>query len=344
MSNVKINPKMLILAREARGLSQVELATKIKSSQVNITRWELGSVGINEEAFKKVQKVLQFPKNFFVQTTEIYPPMFYRKRDKVSAKQLNMIDAYCNIYRLNVNLLLKATGHETTNIPVLNMGKKIDPKDYAIELRKIWKVNKGPVDSMTELLERNRFLMGTFNFGTERVDGQTILLNNKHPLILTNKVSLGDRQRFTIAFELGHIIMQAHDKISFGTSAGHNANLFAAEFLMPEKDILQDFGGTITLELLAELKKKWKVSMQALLYRASDLTLLTDNQKRYILSQFNQLKIRRREPPELDVPREIPILLRDLITKYRTKQKMNTTQIAAFLNLTEKEFQEMYTE
>jgi Zn-dependent peptidase ImmA (M78 family) len=197
--------------------------------------------------------------------------------------------------------------------------------------------------NLTKLIEDNRILISTFDFGTERVDGRSILTDDKHPVILTNKIQLGDRQRFTLAYELGHLIMHAFHNPSLGTDVGHEANVFAAEFLMPEKDIISDFKTTITLELLAELKKKWKVSMQALLYRACDLNLLTYNQQRYLIAQFNQLKIRRREPPEFDVPREIPTLLRDLVTKYRSKQKMNITEMAAFFNLTESEFMKMYS-
>ena len=102
--------------------------------------------------------------------------------------------------------------------------------------------------------------------------------------------------------------------------------------------------GEITIPRLAELKRKWKVSMQALLYRTSDLGLLTDNQKRYLLQQFNQLDIRRREPPEVDVPQEKPRLLRDLIVKYRKAQGMNVEKMAGFFHLKTEDFLKMYAE
>jgi len=111
---------------------------------------------------------------------------------------------------------------------------------------------------------------------------------------------------------------------------------------MPEKDIEQDFKETINLDLLAKLKKKWKVSMQALLYRANDLNLLSDNQKRYIIGQFNALKIRRREPVELDIPVERGNVIRDMITRYRTQQKMSLKEIADFFYLEQEEFLSRY--
>ncbi len=107
---------------------------------------------------------------------------------------------------------------------------------------------------------------------------------------------------------------------------------------MPKEDILKDLRGDINTDLLANLKLKWKVSMHSLLYRSDDLFLITENQKRYIINTFNLLKIRRREPKELDVTIEKGHLLRDLITRYRTKQKISVKQMAEFFHLYEEEF------
>jgi Zn-dependent peptidase ImmA (M78 family) len=137
--------------------------------------------------------------------------------------------------------------------------------------------------------------------------------------------------------------MHTRQALLSSETVGHEANVFAAEFLMPGEDIMDDFKENLTIDLLARLKKKWQVSMQSLLYRASDLGHLTENQKRYVIGQFNALKIRRREPVELDIPIEKGNLLRDLITKYRTKQKMSVLQMASFFNLTEEEFLARYT-
>ena len=63
---------------------------------------------------------------------------------------------------------------------------------------------------------------------------------------------------------------------------------------MPPKDIKEDFKPGISIPLLGELIRQWKVSRIALLYRADDLGLLSPNQKRYLVQQFNQLKLRRR--------------------------------------------------
>jgi Zn-dependent peptidase ImmA (M78 family) len=122
----------------------------------------------------------------------------------------------------------------------------------------------------------------------------------------------------------------------------HEANLFAAEFLMPAKDILKDLKDGITLPLLGELKRKWKVSMIALLYRADDLGLLTVNQKRYLVQQFNDQKIRRREPQQLDVPKENPQGMRRLLADYMKKHKLNLSHICTILAMEHTDYLDYY--
>ena len=77
--------------------------------------------------------------------------------------------------------------------------------------------------------------------------------------------------------------MHLYTNPPFTRDISHEANEFAAEFLMPEKDIKGDFKDGVTLNILADLKRKWRVSMQALLYRANDIGVITDNQKRYLI-------------------------------------------------------------
>lgn len=343
MQNEKINPKMLTLAREARGLSQAELAELSGISRSNISKSEMEWIQMSEAYIQKLIDVLKFHPSLYYNESEVLPSELYRKRDKVPMKQLTMIDADINLYSMNISALLDKVGFENPNLPLLSTTKDFSPMDAANKLRKLWKVPKGVIPDMVELLEGNGVIIVPVDFGTERVDSRSLLMNEKYPIIFYNNKLLGDRQRYTIGYELGHLVMHTRTRLTYTDSLSHNANLFAAEFLMPKEDILKDLKGDINTDLLANLKLKWKVSMHSLLYRANDLGLINDNQKRYIINTFNLFKIRRREPKELDVPLEKPYLLRDLLTKYRTKQKMSVKQMAEFFHLHEDEFLNRYT-
>lgn len=153
---------------------------------------------------------------------------------------------------------------------------------------------------------------------------------------------LGDRQRFTLAYELGQLVMHTFNVVPSQRDISHEANAFAVEFLMPAKYIKEDFKNGITIPILGESKRKLKVSMIALLYRADDLGFVTPNQKRYLVQEFNQLKIRRREPIELDIPTEQPKLIKEWIANYRKKTKLGVVETVALLCLKVDEFLELY--
>ncbi|MFZ5553568.1 MAG: XRE family transcriptional regulator [Bacteroidota bacterium] len=329
---------MLLLARELRGLTLNEAAELLCISPSYVNKLERDAQAVNEELMQKMEKKFNLPASFFYQPGEILPSLLnYRKRENVSAKDLNVIEATINMYRLGIEKLFDQFNVQATRLPAFLK----EPEEAAQELKRSWRIAKGPVENMTALLEKHGITVVTFDYPTERVDGKSVLTKDGHSIVFINSLSQGDRQRFTLAYQLGHLVMHTTGN-SFDRDVSHEANVFAAEFLMPEKEIRKDFEEGITVPVLAKLKKKWKVSMISLLYRAHDLQIITDNQKRYIEQQFNQLKIRRREPVELDIPREKPVLLRALITEFKQKKRMTIKEMASFFNLTEEEFTQRY--
>lgn len=346
LTETNINPKMIVLARESRGLTQMALADKLGISTSKLNYVEQGNQTLQDDLISRMCKLLKYPADFFRQEGEAYLPMSlnYRKRDHVSAKLMMPLEAHINLYRLHIETISEKIKLPAPNIPVLDLKKLGSIEQVAKQLRKFWKMPKGTIENLTELLEQNGIIVISFDFGTERVDSRTILTKEKQPIILVNKLHLADRQRFSLAYELGHLVMHTQTLPSFDRDISHEANMFAAGFLLPESEIKKDFEKGITIPLLGELKRKWKVSMQALLFRSADLNFLTDNQKRYLLQQFNTLKIRRREPPELDFPKEKPKLLRDLITKYKNAHKFSARELAQSLHLEQEEFMSRYSE
>ena len=344
MTTTKLNPKMITVARESRALNQLELAEKLGLSSSQVSRIEQDFTEVGQHHIKELSAILNYPEEFFYQEGETLPPaLALRKRNIVAQKILLPIEAQVNIYRLNVEKLLKTISYSDINLPVLDIEKLESPAEAARKLRKLWKIEKGAITNLTQLLESNGIFVVNFDFNTDRVDGMSILANGKFPIVFSNKRSLGDRQRFTLAYELGHLVMHLYTNPSFTRDISHEANEFAAEFLMPEKDIKSDYKDGVTLNVLADLKRKWKVSMQALLYRANDIGVITDGQKRYLINLFNSMNIRRREPAELDIARENPMKLRDMITNYKNKQRLNVKQLALFFNSNEDEFLSKYS-
>lgn len=328
---------MFTLAREARGYSQAELAEISNVSRPSITRFEQGDLHLREGFIKSIASVLNFADSLYTVDTDPLPSSIYRKRDNVPAKLLTKVDALINVYGFGIGRLLNAIQFDKLIVPSFPTTSTEGPDRAAMLTRRVWNLNGEVITNLTSVLEANGFITLPVDFETDRIDSRSILIDNKYPVIFYNKKLLGDRLRFTLAYELGHIIMHSRNPLArFDDS--REANAFAAEFLMPKKEITKDLDSDITIDKLAQLKGKWLVSMHALLYRADDLKIITEEQKKEVIEKFNQLRIRRREPKELDVPIERGQLLRDLITKYRSKQRMNVKQIAEFFYMKEDEF------
>ena len=339
-----INVNMIILAREARGLTQAELADLIEMSATNLSKIERGDIGINKELLETIAHKTDYPSEFFYQRGDIVPEnLNYRKREVVAQKLITPIHAQVNVMRKHINFLTVALQVPVPNIPTLEITATQTPQQAAIKLRQLWNVTTPCIYNLTNLIEDNGIIIKNFPFNTDRVDSRTILTDSKFPIIFLNSSLLGDRQRFSLAYELGQLIMHSSSIVPLDRDVSHEANAFAAEFLMPEKEIRKDFDAGITIPLLGELKRKWKVSMIALLYRADDLGYTTPNQKRYLLQQFNQLKIRRREPMELDVPKEQATQIKRWIADFRAKTKVSVVEMAALFFLNVDEFLECYS-
>src|SRR5262245_38426959 len=88
------NYKMIEIARNARGVSQKELADLLpKLNQPNISKLERGELSISEESISQIAKALGFPKRFFFQEETKMPIsyIYYRKRITLSKQAQDKI-------------------------------------------------------------------------------------------------------------------------------------------------------------------------------------------------------------------------------------------------------------
>lgn len=343
--NSDINPNMIVLAREARGLSQQELAEKLNLHKANVSRLENGDTNIHKETLLAISEATCFPPQFFTQEGISMPAnLAYRKRQQVPVRLLTPIEAKMNIIRRHVQFVTRALDKVRPQLPVLAVTEDRKPAMIADLVRKQWHLECETIENLINILESQGIIICSFDFETERVDSRSMLTDDKYPIIFLNKNLLGDRLRYSLAYELGQLVMHTFTVVSPERDISREANEFAAAFLMPAEAIRKDFDSGVTLSLLGELKRKWKVSMISILYRADDLGFLTPNQKRYLIQQFNQQKIRRREPMELDVPIERPSLLKRLIKKYINDYEIGVIEIAAILAISIDDYLDFYGE
>lgn len=113
----------------------------------------------------------------------------------------------------------------------------------------------------------------------------------------------GDRQRFTVAHEIGHLALHATTPPP-ATAADarlieQQAHRFAGAFLTPAEPLLadlDDLGGRVTLSTLAQLKETWGVAIKMLVVRLRQLRRIDDHHARSLYKQISARRWNTTEP------------------------------------------------
>ena len=303
-----VNPEMVTLARESRGYTQSELASLISVRQSSISKLESGIIQGSDELLESIASSLKYRIGFFHRRDKVSgvptSELFHRKRRKVPAKLITKTYAKVNILRMNIALLLRSIEIEKINeFSVMDVDEfHGSPEMIAKALRANWNLPPGPVTNLVEVVENAGGIVLMCNLESDAIDGFSQWIPGLPPFFYLNRNAPGDRLRLTLAHEVGHVIMHQIAHPDMETEAFQ----FASEFLMPESEI-RPYLDNVSIAQLASLKPFWRVSMQALLYRADTIGTISYNQKRYLWSQISGF--RKKEPPELDIHQEQPTLL-----------------------------------
>jgi Zn-dependent peptidase ImmA (M78 family)/transcriptional regulator with XRE-family HTH domain len=306
------NREMLALARESRGLTQSAFAADIGISQAEISKFENGIKIPSDAQIEKIAQRLEYSVEFFFLDESIRAfgsgCVYHRKRKNATDAKLTNLLATVNVKRIQVKHLMKSVesrpGHafERLDVDEYEGGSK----EAALALRALWHLPPGPVQNLIKVIEDAGGIVIRCDFGTSKVDALSQWLPGYPPIFLVNSAIPTDRMRFTLSHEIGHITMHRTPT----EKMEREADAFAAEFLMPERDVRPYLSG-INIPRLAALKPYWRVSMNSLLYRAAELGTIDQRTKSYLWMKMGQAGYRTHEPVEI-APEE-PTLLRELI-------------------------------
>lgn len=315
-----INGDRVKLAREIKGLTQAELADLIKVSQPAIAQLERfpsgGGFQPSAALIEAVAFQLRFPISFFKKKDAPEFPMgslLYRKRSSLRSAERNRLRQYARLaYEMYRELSMSLT------LPKLSLPSVLgeSPESAAQLARASLGISPDrPVKNLVNLLERNGVVIFAVPFEIEDHDSFSLWASDPLPAVPVIVVSIGkpgDRQRFTLSHELGHLCLHR----AFNSSVPileDQANRFAAEFLMPAEAIRNEIKTPVTLGSLASLKPKWGVSIQALIRRSRDLEIISDRRYTYLFQQLTKLGYRKREPEQLDITPEKPRAFRKMV-------------------------------
>ena len=246
-----------------------------------------------------------------------------------------------NLVRMHVERLMKSVELPELNLPTWDVEEQGEPTNAAIWLRRSWGLPKGRIENLTKVVEDNGIVVISFNFGTEKMDGLSMQTKDKQPLIFINKAISGDRQRFTLAHEVGHLVMHIGQRVSDFRDVEKEAMQFAAELLVPASEFQKE-AEYISLESLGDLKRYWKVSMGSLLFRVKELGLVTENRYRYLWQQMAMKGYKTHEQAALNIPRETPTLMKEIIMMHINELGYKKDELSTMLNIIEADLEELY--
>jgi len=138
----------------------------------------------------------------------------------------------------------------------------------------------------------------------------------------------GDRQRLTVAHELGHLAL--HRFVNTPSSPVEAARVereayrFAGAFLIPGdalRDGLAQHNDRVTLSTLTELKRTWGVAIKALVLRVRQLGIVDDDHARSLYKQISARKWNKVEPVAVEVENAV-WWNKALTAKYRSGHGM----------------------
>lgn len=321
---MKFNGKMITLGRESRSMSQDKLAEAIGEPQVTISALE-NNKRYDYDILVKIANVLNYPITFFEFESSVnrLSKFYYRKRDSFPSKSIASLEAQMDILRKSFLRLTKQVKLNYKGLPELSVTKDRSPAKIAENIRLYFNLDDNPIDNPINVIEKMGIPVIYFDVQSDKFSGMTIQSDNNIPIIILNKNMPNDHNKYTLFHELGHLIMHVpftdeidfYEKYEKHETIEKEADLFAAAFLMPATKAKATFG-RVNYARLSELKLYWKVSKQAILYRAKDLGIIDENKFKYIYIELSRNGERKKE--NITIPIDEPVIMKKIIDIHKT--------------------------
>lgn len=330
------NYALLEVARQLRGFTQEQAANLIGISQGKLSKAENQIQQLPEAVFDSIATAYDFPVSFFKRSDDqsVEEHFYFRRKITIPVKTIESFKAQIRVLKLVLDDLLEPIELPECNLPSLSPDE-FSVKEIAATIRKKLGITNGPVPNLTATLEKNGILVFKFDFGTNKLDGLSSITSSGHKIIFLNSQMPNDRNRFSLAHEIGHIVMHLGQGRPGSEELEQQADEFASDFLMPEDEIgLMLYN--LNLSTLAELKKRWKVSMRALIRRAKDLHCISENTYRAFQITFSKKGYNREEPILLAA--ETPTVIRDSLMLYKRELGYSEEDLMHIMRINENDY------
>lgn len=335
-------------ARDLRGYTQsevVELMTE-PLSVGGLSQIESGKVTPTDGTLRGLASALEVPVGFFSahwssdaeaeEATEIY----FRDLRSTPARERRKAHALATLLHDLVRAIEQHARLPQASIPRLDVagGADLEIVDAAARrVRADWSLGLAPIEHVVREVERHGVPVARLSFGHERIDAFALAIGRRPVMFLTNdKENHYVRSRLDASHELGHLVMHT-GRGEQDRTVEVQAHRFAASFLYPAEIALTELPTRIDgagWRQLAALKRKWGMSLAALVRRAKDLDVIGENEYRNAMKFMSVRGWRKDEPGdrELGAP-ESPLLLERALRTIEVEHDLTLEEITASADL-----------
>lgn len=338
------NGERLKLARIYRNMTASELADKIGVSRQAVLQYEKNESNPKLETEFTIITTLHFPRDFFYMDNLSKLPVentFFRALSTTKKIDLQTQEGKTKFIVYIYEFLSNYFNYPQLDLPKINtdidLNDKDNIEDIATNVRNYWGLGSQPIENMVNLLENKGIIVSTLNINNKKIDAFTQVheINNKEKycVVLSNDKQSVARRNFDAAHELGHIILHKNiEKLEELSSEEQRkleeqANSFAAAFLLPKNVFFNDLKDPLNLEYYKELKKKWKVSIAAMVMRSRELGRINNSQYIELVKTMNYRKWRIREPLDNQWKLQETILFKKSIAMLKNSNILSGSQI-----------------
>ena len=337
-------PERLEQALAARGFSAVELAARIGTTSTTISRWRNRAQTPSGDMLEKLAIELRVSPEWL--TRPLYGRVstpYYRGSVALMKSDRALLNARIHWLDEVSHQLEQYVDYPPINIPCMNFSKiseitDTDIEDAADKCREVWGLKDGPISDVLLLLENSGVIVAREETGTPKIEGLSSWSKSGRPLILlSSDKGNAYRSRFDAAHELGHLVLHKYIDAPSDPAAHkmmeQQAHRFAGAFLLSSKGFSAEVASPVTLQGLVFLKKRWGVSVAAMIMRLVALGVVGENDYLRLIKLRSAKWGNKKEPNDEDREAENPRLLRRTVELLQQEGVLTAEALPSLLGL-----------